>query len=158
MNNEHNQKTEKFEQPEQEDYYEIIPSESVENTEEAHTQGTNNSGGLAPNVSGLLAYLAGFISGIIFLLVEKENKFVRFHAWQSIVLSIAIAIVWVLVGIADFILAYIPILGWIIGLLISAGFGLITFIIWIFMMVRAYQGHETSIPLIGNIARNLTEK
>jgi len=158
MNKENNPQAEESEQFEQEDYYEIIPTESAENTEEPYTEAPNTSGSLAPNVSGVLAYLFWFISGIIFLLVEKENKFVRFHAWQSIILSIAFAIIWVLVGIADFILAYIPILGWIIGLLISAGFGLITFIVWIFMMVRAYQGHETSIPLIGNMARNLTDK
>lgn len=134
---------------------EIVPTETVDN-EEVHSSG--DGGGLTPNLAGLLAYLAWFVTGIIFLVIEKEDRFVRYHAWLSIVMSGFFFAVWLLIGIADFILAYIPIIGWLIALLISGVFGLITFAAWIFMMVRAYQGHETNVPVLGNIARNLTDK
>lgn len=139
----------------EQNHQEIVPTENE--GPEGQGGGTGGSG-LAPNVAGLLTYLAGFITGIIFLIIEKEDRFVRFHAWQSIVLSVTFAIIWILIGIADFILAYIPIIGWLIGLLISGLFGLVTFIIWVLMMVRTYQGHETNLPILGNIARNLTDK
>src|SRR5699024_11673978 len=101
MNKENNPQAEESEQFEQEDYYEIIPTESAENTEEPYTEAPNTSGSLAPNVSGVLAYLFGVISGIIFLLVEKEKIFIRFHAWQFVILSSGFSIIVVLYGMAD---------------------------------------------------------
>jgi len=137
---------------------EIVPTEEVEPEAVEPEETITGDNGLNPNLAGLLTYLAGFITGIIFLLIERENRFVRYHAWQSILVSICVAVVWVMIGIADFILAYIPILGWLIGLLLTAGFSLLTFIAWIVLMVFAYQGKETNIPVIGNYARNLTDK
>src|SRR3989338_3737567 len=56
---------------------------------------TKKSGsGLDPNVAALLAYLLGIIGGIVFILIEKDNKFVRFAAMQSIVLSVAMFAIW----------------------------------------------------------------
>lgn len=134
---------------------EIVPTDPVENNE---VHGSGEGGGLTPNLAGLLSYLAWFVTGIIFLVIEKEDRFVRYHAWLSIVMSGFFFVIWILIGIADFILAYIPIIGWLIGLLISGLFGLVTFIVWIFMMVRAYQGHETNVPVLGNIARNFLDR
>ncbi len=99
------------------------------------------SSGLQENVASLLCYLFGWITGIIFLLIEKENKTVRFHAWQSIFLSGAYTILWIIIG-------WIPILGGIImGIL-----GVIVFILWIILMYKAYKGEMLKLPVVGNLA------
>ena len=99
------------------------------------------STGLAENVAGLLCYVAWWVSGIVFLLIEKENKFVRFHAMQSIIVFGAITI-------AMFILGWIPILGAIIDWLLWV-FGVV---LWIVLMVKAYQGAKFMLPWSGNLA------
>src|SRR5690625_1589357 len=86
------------------------------------------SSGLEQNLAGMLCYLVGFVTGIIFLLIEKENRFVRYHAIQSIVVSAALLIL-------SLILSVIPVIGWIIGLLLAP----IYFILWVYMMWKAYQ-------------------
>jgi uncharacterized membrane protein len=101
------------------------------------------SSGLEPNVAGLLCYLVGWITGLIFFLIEKENEFVRFHALQSILLSVALIIV-------EIILWIIPIIGWVLVPILGIGI----FILWIFMMVKAYQGKKIKLPIIGKIAEN----
>lgn len=106
----------------------------------------NNSptgSGLQPNVAGLLCYLGGWITGIIFLVIEKENKFVRFHAVQSI-------IVFGVYTVLAIILGFIPIVGWILGIV----FGIIFFILWIVLMMKAYNGQLYKLPIVGNIAEN----
>lgn len=102
---------------------------------------TKTSTGLEENVAGLLCYLLGWITGIIFLVLEKDNKFVRFHAIQSIV-------VFGTLTVAQFILRWIPIIGWIIGVLIS----ILAFILWIILMVKAYQGEKYKVRWAGNFA------
>jgi len=97
--------------------------------------------GLEPNIAGLLCYVLGWITGIIFLIMEKENQFVRFHAMQSIVVFGAITVV-------DIILSFIPILGWIINWLI----GVLAFILWIVLMLKAYQGQRYKVPWAGDFA------
>jgi uncharacterized membrane protein len=97
--------------------------------------------GLEQNIAGLLCYVLGWVTGIIFLVIEKDNRFVRFHAVQSIVVFGAISILQVILWI-------IPIIGWIIGMLLS----IVTFILWIFLMYKAYQGQTYKLPIAGNIA------
>jgi len=109
--------------------------------------------GLEPNVAALLAYLFGWVGGLIFVLIEKDNKFVRFHAIQSIILNIAIAAIWIGLMILIPIFAVITGgIGAIIGLLtpvVWIGF----LIVWIMAMVKAYQNEEWEIPVIGKMAR-----
>ncbi len=99
------------------------------------------STGLAENVAGLLCYVLGWISGLVFFLIEKENKFVRFHALQSI-------IVFGVLFVAGFVIGWIPIIGWIIKWLICV----LAFILWIVLMVKAYQGEKYKLPWAGNLA------
>ena len=96
---------------------------------------------LEPNVAGLLCYLVGWITGLIFILIEKENKFVRFHAMQSIVVFGA----WNVLAI---ILWWIPFVGWILGTVLS----LLGLVLWIILMVKAYQGERFKLPIAGDIA------
>lgn len=97
--------------------------------------------GLNQNLAGLLAYIAGIISGVIFLLIEKENQFVRFHAYQSIMVTVGLLIL--SIG-----LSFVPIVGWILSLLLSP----IGFILWIVCMYKAYQGEIFKVPIVGNMA------
>ena len=92
------------------------------------------STGLPENVAGLLCYVLGWISGIVFLIIEQEKKFVHFHAIRSIVTFGSITVV----SIALSILGLIPYLGvvfdianWILGVL--------AFVLWIVLMVKAYK-------------------
>jgi len=99
------------------------------------------STGLAENVAGLLCYLLGWISGLVFILIEQKNKFVRFHAMQSI-------LVFGVLHVASLILGFIPVIGGFLVWLIS----LIGLILWIVLMVKAYQGTRYKLPWSGDLA------
>ena len=103
--------------------------------------GKNTSLGISENVEGLLAYLLGWITGIIFLLLEKDNKFVRFHAMQSIAVFVPIMIL-------DWIVSFLPGIG---GFLVWA-LGIISFVLWIYLMIKAYQGERYKVPYAGEWA------
>ena len=99
------------------------------------------SSGLEENVAGLLSYVLGWLTGLVFILIEKENKFVRFHAMQSIIVFGSITVV-------AFVIGWIPVIGaivawilWILGL-----------VLWIVLMVKAYQGAMYKVPVAGNLA------
>ena len=97
--------------------------------------------GLAENVAGLLCYVLGWISGFVFILIEQENKFVRFHAMQSI-------IVFGVISIVGGVLSWIPFIGTFFSLVIS----IVAFILWIVLMVKAYQGTRYKAPWAGDVA------
>jgi len=99
--------------------------------------------GLQQNVAGLLCYLLGWVTGIIFLVIEKKNKFVRFHAVQSIVVFGAYTVIAIILNL-------IPFIGWVINMLL----GIATFILWIILMFKAYQGQMYKLPVAGSIAEN----
>ena len=121
-------------------------------TEEEKTTKKTGSG-LEPNVAALLAYLFLLIGGIVFILIEKDNKFVRFAAMQSIILGGAWAVLWMVI---PFLIGTIAIatggIGALLGLLLPL-IGLAFLIIWIMLMVKAYQNQEWELPIIGKIAR-----
>jgi len=96
--------------------------------------------GLEPNVAGLLCYVLGWVTGLVFLLMEKKDKFVRFHAIQSI-------IVFGTINLAYFIVFRIPYI-WVIGWIFWA-FG---FVLWIVLMLKAYAGNKYKLPIAGDIA------
>jgi uncharacterized membrane protein len=109
--------------------------------------GDKTSMGMDPNVAGLLCYLFGWVSGLIFFLVEKEDKFVRFHAMQSMVVSFGVIVIY----FVFFILAFIPYV-WFIVLPLQIIVGIAVFILWIILMVKAYQGQKFKLPWAGNFA------
>jgi uncharacterized membrane protein len=100
--------------------------------------------GLDENVAGLLCYVGWWVSGIIFLILEPQNKFVRFHSLQSI-------IVFGIITVAASILRWIPPSGWLGGIV-----GLIGIALWIVLMVKAYQGEKFKLPWAGNVAEKAT--
>ena len=103
--------------------------------------------GIDENIEGLLCYILGWITGLVFLLVEKDNKFVKFHAVQSIALSIAAFVI----TVALMILSFMPYLGPVFGIL--NGFitlGLLA--LWIAAMIKAAQGEKYKLPVVGDTA------
>ena len=105
------------------------------------------STGLAENVAGLLCYVLGWVSGIVFLIIESENKFVRFHAIQSIVTFGVITAI----SIALSILGLIPFIGVVFDI-VNGIIGLLAFVLWIVLMVKAYQGTMYKLPWTGDFA------
>jgi uncharacterized membrane protein len=116
---------------------------------------TASSTGLAPNVAGALTYLLGPITGILFFLLEKENRFVRYHAAQSITLGLVWIALSVLFSVLSGMLVMVPVLGWLVALLLSVVFGLGGLFLWLFLMWRAFQGREWESPIAGPMARKL---
>jgi len=103
--------------------------------------------GMDENVEGLLAYLLGWVTGIIFLLLEKDSDFVRFHAMQSTIIFLPL---WIVIEIFK----YVPIFGWILAGLLE----LVGLIVWIVGMVKAYRGERYKFPLAGDLAEQWLEK
>ena len=111
-----------------------------------------SSTGLAPNVAGALAYSLGPITGIAFLVIEKENRFVRFHAAQSTAISVVMIALSFALSILGTVLAFVPVLGWIVALLLSVGIAFASFFLWLFLMWQAFQGKAWRAPVAANLA------
>lgn len=107
------------------------------------------------NVAGLLCYILGWVTGLIFFLIDKR-PFVRFHAAQSIGLSIALFAVYLIIGVLFTMLHFMS-MGF-IALAIYPLLALLVFIVWIFMMYKAYQHEKFMLPIIGPIAANMAGK
>ncbi len=114
--------------------------------------------GMSENVAGFLCYLVGWITGLIFFLIDRR-PYVRFHAAQSIVVFGALHILSLLLGM------YFG-LGWLLGGWSHLGFGfilhrlvgLVAFVLWIVLMVKAYQGEKFRVPLAADVADRLAGK
>jgi uncharacterized membrane protein len=110
---------------------------------------------MASNVAALLAYILGFITGIIFLVIEpyKRDPFIRFHAFQSILFSaaaIAFSIAWAIVSsivlaVTTYGLWHLMFLVWVV---VRLGF----FLLWLFLLFKAYNNERFMLPVIGPIA------
>jgi uncharacterized membrane protein len=99
------------------------------------------------NLMGAVTYLLGFITGIIFLVIEKDSKFIRFHAMQSTMVFGGMFVLMFVVGM-------IPILGQLVGLALS----IVSMVLWIFLMWKAFQGEMYKLPKIGDLAEEQLKK
>ena len=125
----------------------------------------SSSTSLKPNVAGLLCYLGVWVTGIVFLIIERKNKQVRFHAMQSLVtfgiLFIILSIIngvraawaWSFYGAPGLYTAQ-----WVIGSIVWWIFFAIIIILWIVLMVRTYNGQLYKVPLFGGIAEKCIAK
>lgn len=104
--------------------------------------------GLQDNVAGMLAYIT-IIPAIVFLVLApyNENKFIRFHAFQSIFFGVA----WTALWIAMSVIGMLPVLGW-ATLLLWPILGLGGLIIWVLLLTKAYGGQKFKLPVIGDLA------
>jgi uncharacterized membrane protein len=120
----------------------------------AAPQAASPTEGLAENVAGLLCYTLGWITGIIFLLIDKR-PFVRFHAAQSIVVFGALTILRIGLGI---VLGFGGLIGFGLWAAISMLFSLLILVLWILLMVKAYQHELFKLPIAAGIAEGIAGK
>jgi uncharacterized membrane protein len=106
-----------------------------------------SSTGLDPNIAGLLCYLLGIITGIVFLVIEKENRDVRFHAYQSLG-------TFVILFVLSFVVGFVPVIGAFVAFLLSP----VSLILWIVLMVKAFQGERFKLPVVGDWAEEQAER
>lgn len=126
----------------------------------ASTKGTSpfdpTSTGMQAKMEAPLSYLLGWFSGIIFLLIERKNRFVRFSAAQSTIFFGGVTVLSILLHF----IGLIPILGFllapVIGFITFVG-GIIVFLIWLFLMLQAYRGKTVRLPFISGYADNLVQ-
>jgi uncharacterized membrane protein len=117
------------------------PSETVAKPE------AESSTGLSANVAGLLCYVLGWITGIIFVVLEKKSTFVKFHAWQSIM-------TFGVLTVAQLVLGWIPFVGWILSILI----GILMFVLWLILIIQAGTGKMWKVPWAGDWAEKQISK
>ena len=101
-----------------------------------------SSTGLEANIAGLLCYVLGWVSGLVFILIEKQSNFVRFHAIQSIY-------VFGTLTVAGIVFGWIPVIGL---LVIRPILGVLGVVLWIILMIKAYQGEKYKLPWVGDLA------
>ena len=125
-----------------------------------------SSTGLDENIASLLAYLFQFLGGLIFFLIEKDSRFVRFHAMQSMILS---GVFWVAIiglNILSLVLALIVgqisgILGslvWVFTTLLEVVIAIACLIGLVLCMIKAYQNQYFKLPFLGNFAEKFSQK
>ena len=103
--------------------------------------------GMEANVAAVLSYVLGLVTGIIFYLIEKDNKFVRFHAIQSMLTFGGLLVISVT---NSFIVRII--LPWQAYSMISGIIGIIGLVLWVVLMIKAYQGDYFKLPIVGDMA------
>jgi uncharacterized membrane protein len=113
----------------------------------------STTGGMSDNVVGMLCYIT-IIPAIIFLVMEPYNKsrFVRFHAFQNIFLHVAGLVLWIALIIISAVLAFIPVLGHLVGFLLWMTLSIGLLIVWIILLIKANQGLMFKLPVIGDLA------
>ena len=129
-------------------------------------QTTKSSTGLDENIAALLSYIFGWVSGLIFFLIEKDSRLVRFHAMQSILLNAAAIVVGIVLWIAWVVIAIIfSQISGVLAQLISIIMGLLIFVFWILMLVavvmcliKAYQKQYFKLPVLGNFAEKFSAR
>jgi uncharacterized membrane protein len=138
----------------------------MQNPPPVQTAPAKSSTGLDENIAALLSYVFGWVSGLIFFLIEKDSRLVRFHAMQSLLLN-AVAIVF---GIAIWVLSFILLIitsqiSGLLSTLISVITGLVAFVFFIgiligviLCLIKAYQGQFFKLPIVGNFAEKFSAK
>jgi len=141
----------------------LPPSSAAPSTapDPAAAQPTAASTGLAPNIAAGLACIFSIVGGIVFLILEKKDQFVRFYAMQALILGGASIAFSIALQIVSFILIHIPFVGRLIAILLGLlgmVVGLAFFAVWIVTILKAFSGKEWEIPYIGKIAREQLAK
>jgi uncharacterized membrane protein len=109
--------------------------------------------GLEQPVAAMLAYMFGWVSGLVFFFVEKRNRYVRFAAMQSIILGAA----WFTVWLTLFILTFIPWIGILFGILNAlVAIGMV--VLLVFLIVFGFQDKKMILPVIGEMAERIASR
>jgi uncharacterized membrane protein len=103
--------------------------------------------GMQPNIEAGLSYVFGWVTGLIFFLMEKQNRFVRFHAMQSILFFGGLTVAQIILNV----FGHFPVLGFFAGLL-GAALGIIGLVGYIVLLINAFQGKYFKLPIVGDYA------
>lgn len=103
--------------------------------------------GLSENVEAALSYFLGWASGILFLIIERDNEFVKFHAMQSTLTFLGLTLLSIILFPLHF-----------AGALLVSIIQIISIIVWIVCMVKAYKGEKFKLPIVGDLAEKYTTK
>ncbi|NMB57321.1 DUF4870 domain-containing protein [Candidatus Beckwithbacteria bacterium] len=98
----------------------------------------NTATGLDQNIENVLCYVGGWLTGLIFLLLAKENKRTKFHAMQSLVIFGGISV-----------LSFIPVIGWFLSWILW----IVAFVLWLVLIIKAYQGEDWEVPVVGEFVK-----
>ena len=138
----------------------------VQMSSQPPAQVAKSSTGLDENIAALLSYIFGWVTGLVFFLIEKDSRLVRFHAMQSIILTgggfVVLIALWIVVGIISFVIGQVS---GILGFLVTVVFGLVATVISfailigaIIALIKAYQGQYFKLPVVGNLAEKFSAK
>jgi len=103
--------------------------------------------GMQPNIAAGLSYVFGWVTGLIFFLMEKQNRFVRFHAMQSILFFGGLTVIQIVLDI----IGRFPFIG-LLAFLLGGLVWLVGFIGWIILMINGFQGKYFKLPIVGDYA------
>jgi uncharacterized membrane protein len=106
------------------------------------TDAERSTTGFDPNVAAALSYVLGWITGVAFLILERDSRFVRFHAMQSTIVFLALSLLCL-------VLQSIPILGMLIAVFLVIPFSAV---LWLVLLFKAYQGERFKVPVAGDMA------
>src|SRR5436309_8068002 len=113
--------------------------------------------GLNARTEALLSYLLGWFSGLIFFLIERKNRFVRFHAAQSFIFFGIVSVLYIVIRL----LGIIPLLGFLLSPVLSCATLIVLIpaaLIWVFLMIQAYRGVTVSLPIVSGYAESLVTR
>jgi uncharacterized membrane protein len=116
--------------------------------------GTTRSG-MQPNVAAALAYVFTVLTGPIILIIERENKYVRFHAVQAILYGAVWIFLWIIFGIAVNKIWFVPAVVWIIDAVLHFAIMFGGLVVLLFLIYSTYKGGRVKLPILGNIAEKL---
>jgi uncharacterized membrane protein len=102
--------------------------------------------GMDANLAAALSYVFGWVSGLIFFLIEKENKFLRFHAMQSMLFSAAGQLILIILGAT------------LVGAFLVIPVGLVFLVLWIVLIIKSFSGEMFKLPVIGDMAEKYSVK
>ncbi|MCL5072323.1 MAG: DUF4870 domain-containing protein, partial [Actinobacteria bacterium] len=113
-----------------------------------------SSTGMEPKIACLLAYLFSWLGGLIILLIEKENKFVKFHALQALILGIVEVICFVVISV---ILGMIPYVGWFLFSWLGWVLGAVCYVFAIIAIIKSFQGEKYYIPFLRGLVNKFNK-
>jgi uncharacterized membrane protein len=115
-----------------------------------------SSTGLAPNTAAALAYVAWWVSGLLFFLIERENRFVKFHAAQAMVGLGALWAIGLTVWAFAFAALFVSAAAFAVLLYVSYAVWMLGILAWAICIVTAWKGDEFELPIFGGLARRLS--
>lgn len=124
-----------------------------------------SSFGLSPNAAALIAYLFVPVTSIVFIVAEKQNRLVRFHAWQSLFYGISLSVfgfaLGIVIGIISFAVSSIStVAGFLVtfvSCLLWIALAIAIFISWIFCLIKAWRGEFYKLPVVGKFAEKMID-